>query len=566
MTAAPGIVTDRNSDAGKLCRAVEISDKRLEPFRRKRKEFLAHQAGPHYGQSWLDNAQPLNLIFSLAATLEPALSMRKIRSSVITRNLDLRPFADQQRILLDWLAGKVRLTTALRDCVRDALFGIGVLKVASGEDSLPYVEPISLDDWILDYRCRRRRPGGYAYEGHRFRVSFEKVMDGRMLERGARQIVENLVKNPPPTNKGAELSQSQSPGDDEYDPQVELIELYMPNRKGVVWLPGDLHAGTKVLRDKGWYGPEDGPIGTLGFAELADNAVPIPIMAVLFDLYMLENMLARKIARQAENQKDIVQIDSESPDAGEHIRKAQDGSYVWTPGAKAQVLSFGGANEKSYGATAWFHDFFTRIAGNLDIVGGLRASSKTLGQDQILASQAGIRVNDMRAMAGELASWAMRSLAWYAWNDPALKLKTSMRLKGGVEIPMTWRPGVRDGEFDDYEFAVSAYDRATDSPEDRYNRVKDLVSSIVIPLAPLAAQQGSYLNVDTVVNAAGRDLDIPEIEDLWIEGEPIQAPAAAAAGGGSGPGAGPGARRTAGQAPSAIEDMGLAAVEQGASP
>jgi hypothetical protein len=374
-----------------------------------------------------------------------------------------------------------------------------------------------------------------------------------------------MQKDPRGENRADTISTPETMQNDEYDQQIELIELYIPRTQSVVWLPGSLTACDSPLREAEWYGSESGPYDMLGFSWVSDNMLPLPIVAVIFDLYLLENTLATQAARQAQNQKDVAVIDATSPKPGEDIRKAQDQDFVYAPGIKANVLSFGGVNEKHYAAIGYFHDFLTRISGNTELIGGAKAQSNTLGQDQILMGNATVRLEDMRGAVHDMAASIMEKLAWYVWHDDAMSLNMSQKHAGGIELPVSWAPNDRVGAFNEYDFGVSMHSRQNETPEVKYNKIKDMISSVILPLAPFAAQNGSFPNVDTLVNTAGEALDLPEIDDMWVEGAPaavagVSAPAPETMQPGQ---AMPAMRR--GSAPSPIEDMAAAAVQnQGA--
>lgn len=529
-----GEVGDRSklSECRQLAQSAGESDKRLDIFREQSTEFWTHFAGPYYGEQDAEVKwrQPLNLMFSLGSTLEPTLAMRMLKSGVATHDPRMRSFTDRMRLGLDRITEKVKVPKTFRSAIRSAFTGMGVVKVgqdAAGE--LPRCESVSFDDYIIDERARSRKRGAYAYEGHRFRMLYDEVMDGDLLDKAGRKVIEHQAQEQwrNESARAEKLSRSAgSVGADAFQPQIELLELYLPYDDRMVWLPGNLSLATdEYLREFDWYGNEEGPYDVLGFHWVPDNAIPVPLMAIVFDLYLLENTIARKIARQAEAQKDIAVVDAPSPKDEEAIRKAQDGEFVHAPGAKGNVLSFGGASEKGYQAAAWFHDFFSRLSGNTDLIGGMTAQSKTLGQDEMLMGNADVRLSDMRGYVLDMAESVARKFAWYMWEDPKLDMRLTQNLgKAGI-LPVRWRPGQRMGDFEDYDISISVAGRHSDTPEQKAERMARWFERYVVPVLPIAAQQGSRLNVDLLVNTAGRLEDIDEIKDLWEEAEPIESPA-----------------------------------------
>ena len=527
----------RLNPAVRLAQAVMDSEKAMASFRAQRTMFIRHFVGPYYGEkhgtAW---RQPLNLIYSLAATLEPALAMQNLRASVTTTNQRLRPFGNDMKAVLDYTLDKIEAHKSSRVAIRDAFYGMGITKTGwDGTSALPFSDPISLDDYVFDRRAQERRtrtkerPASYSFEGHRVRFYYEDLMDSGDLDDKGKQKVNTLFQSQWEGNQDDKAKNiafgKTAYGEDAYRPEVELVELYIPHRDAIVWLPGNLGITEDFLRDVPFYGEESGPFDMLGFAWAPDNYMPIALMGVIFDLYLLENVVANKVARQAANQKDLVVVDAPGPEPADTIRKASDGDVIRAAGLKANVLSLGGANEDGYRAVGWFQDWLSRIAGNTDLIGGIVASSKTLGQDQMLMGNASVRVNDMRNAVEEHGRAIVKKVAWYIWNDDEFKADLT-RDEGSLKnIPVKWRPFDRPGDITDFDFNIGVYARINDSPEQRAERLAAWVNRYVLPLAPLQAQQGSRVNMDVLMNVTGRDLDLPEIADLWEEAQPLESPA-----------------------------------------
>lgn len=530
----------RVNSAAKLAQSVLQSEKKMQPFRDQRVKFMRHFAGPYYGENDLGMKwrQVLNIVFMLAATLEPSLALRRLMTDVHSRSADLRWFAEQLRLVLDDVILALRVPLALRAAVRDSLYAAGILTVGYSPDAaaenggLPYfVDHVSFDDWIIDRRSKVRRPGSYAWEGHRFRVSHERMREN--IPAAARDVFDSLLHSRPKSaERGEDIAANQQNAMDaseEYDPQVELVQVYDPAKRMCLWLPGDLEATTMYLREFPWEGPPDDPFGpyeVMGFHWLNDNPVPVALIGVIFDLYLLENVIAVKMGAQAEAQKDFAVAQKGTGD-GDAIRDVQDGQVIELEVPdKTDVKSMGGPNKRGYEIAGWLHDWVNRVAGNPDILGGLSADSETLGQDQLKFAQASVRLNDMRETVQTMCAAVVRKLAWYIWNDSDFRHETTQQVYG-VPFPVIWTPRDWAGTLGHYQLGVNVYARQVDSAEDQYARLVRLVGEVIGPLLGIAAQQGSRLDVDLLVNRAGQLLGIPEIEDLWLEGEPIENPAMA---------------------------------------
>lgn len=520
---------DNRPERQVLASAVRASNEALDVFRDQSNEFMEHFAGPRYGRT-KDWRQPLNLINSLVCTMEPALAMRRLKSMATCPIMANRWFASSFASVITDALEKGRVATTMRELIRASFCSIGVAKVGHDptKDMPFFVDRMSLDDWVIDRRCRSYKPGGYAFEGHRFRMDFEEAMDGNLFEPSARREIERIGKSqvtrPGQRAENVGIGKMQA-GDAEFEPTIELMELYLPRTNRIVWLPGDLSTrGDDYLREFDWYGPDSGPYVHLGLSMLNDNVMPVPIIAIIFDLYLLENKLASKVARQAEIQKSFVVVDAASEKDEEAIRQVADGQIVRAPGLKAEVHNIGGANEKGYQAVAFFQDWYSRLSGNSDLLGGQTASSKTLGQDQMLMGNASVRMNDYRNSVNDTVKDITEKLAWFIWHDPKAVFKTTRRLDGGIEVPVNWGPEHRIGEYEDYEIAISTYSRTADGPDEQLERMEHFLNTVVIPLMPAAAALGRYPNFDEIINRAAELHDIDKLGDFWIEGPPMQMP------------------------------------------
>jgi hypothetical protein len=571
QTAAPTVRTASNSWVAQLCRAAQESDQWMQMPRFNWHELLKEQAGPYFGVNPISSQRPLNLFYSLVSTLEPSLALQEIRTDVLDLVGGNQWFGNRLSSVADELLRNMKAGRESRRCIRDSLSGMGIIKMfipAGGKDGMPKIRCISLDDYLPDSKCTVRRTGEYRFEGHKFRFPLSRLEDADYLSGYAKDRIRSLSQAAPANaGKAAAISQTNTQTtDSDYESEVELAEFYLPREDRIVWLPGTFDCGdSKPLYDEEWNGPpESSPLKTLVFCEIADNQLNLPLMAVLYDLYDFMNKIFVKVGMQAKNQKSVAVV--ENAILGEAIRNEADGGFVLSNGGKFQMAQFMGPVEALYGALAMADERFKQISGNTSLLGGLRAESKTLGQDQMLMQGVGVHIADMKGIIRDMHNELVNDLVWYIWNNDQLKLdRRAPVAKAGTSLPSRWRPGVRIGDLSDYR--VSALDAPCDTPEQRYQKLRNLLIDIALPLAPLAAQQGSHLNVDVAMNMAGGDLEVPELEDLWVEGAPQQNPAGVsvqAQPAQQGPGGMPQPRMLPGQTSSPTQDMAVAAAGQGA--
>ena len=516
-----------------LAEAVRSADDRMRPFRRHRLLFLKQYAGPYYsagaGTAVADmlGPQPLNMVYSLVSVVLPHLIARSPRAMIRTPLERLRGQAEVFALAWDHLAREIDLGRSLRTVVTDALFGAGVMKVglAPGAEveslsepggylhdaGQPFADPVDLDDYVIDPAARTREHA--AFEGNRYRLPREYVLESGLYDRGLAERLTALHADFG-RQKASEIS-----GGLETDQPVkylELTDLWLPSENVVVTLPGDANGPQGFLREVQWYGPERGPYEMLGFHWVPDNALPVPLVGLIFDLHVMINKIARKLGRQADRQKDLVLFDERVSEEAEKVRDASDGEMIGVQNVdRYSQVSFGGANEKGYEHLEFLFEQFRRIGGNTDLLGGLRPQSETLGQDEMLFANASVRIEDMRLQMQEFTRRIGEKLAWYLWYDPLIELPLTKRTAAGDEVPVTFSARRREGDFLDYFFDIAPHSMTPDTPTRRFRRTLEWIERVVLPTAQLAAQAGQKLDAVKLARITGDLLNIDEADQLY---------------------------------------------------
>jgi hypothetical protein len=179
-------------------------------------------------------------------------------------------------------------------------------------------------------------------------------------------------------------------------------------------------------------------------------------------------------------------------------------------------VSFGGPHAETYAQLAFLFEQFNRVAGNVDLLGGLTPMSNTLGQDEMLFASASVRVEDMRSQVCEFTKHVGTKLAWFLWNDPLADLPLVRRSSDGGEVPVRFSAATRKGHWLDYHFDVEPHSMAPDTPTRKYRRVLDWIRNVVLPTAPIAAAQGLTLDVARLARLTGAMLNIEEAPEIFV--------------------------------------------------
>jgi len=538
------VLTSKNSSATKLAQAVEKADKQMKPFRQQRKSFLREWAGPYYGKDPIQGRQPMNLLYSTCAVLLPTLTMRVVKADVQTKKPELEWFALLLAEELNALCKECDAAKAFRRATFDSLFGMGILKVGLAptpvgefvevEDYLKdpgkvFVETVDLDDYVIE---QTRRRSAASFEGDRYRVPLSWALETDIFSSKAKSVIEAIGKAHPIRQDKVENMSVAQDSDEEFIEHVELLDLWLPKHNAVVTIPSDPSLTPSFyLREVEWEGPERGPYEVIAPIEVPSNVLPLPFIATIYDLYELVNTLAKKVAQQAEHQKEVIVYDKGAAQDADAVRKADDQEFIGIDNVNSiKPISLGGVKQDNYRSTDFFHAIFERIAGNPSTLGGLQAKAPTLGQEQMLYANALARVNDMRNIVHEACSKVLERMAWYLWTDPIREHASIVRFPGGLEMPIKWTPDLREGDFLDYNFSISAYSTGRDSPEMQYKRLMDVIQTVILPLSPVAEAQGVRLDVSKLIEVIARQLDLPALDAIFQPGEGVRGMPAPAGG------------------------------------
>lgn len=522
----------------RLAAEVYSSFAALKPFRRRRTDFLRQLAGFYYGDATGSKETYVNLIDMADVIISSHLAANSPRVLVSTISDDLRGAAVRVGLAINRTLVDVNFEQLAQRIVRDAFYGIGVSKIGLAEGAEVeidgrvidngelFIDTIDLEDWVHDMNARRPDPGAMRFLGHRYRMPLEIARNFPAFnpELRARLVADDPGPGGRDDSEDAR-SLSQSDRMDESDrlvPMTSLFEIFLPHYQLLVTFADNADeagsfSGTDqdALWVRPWNGPAAGPYRLLSFSDLPSNAMPVPPCAHWRALHGLANSLFRKMARQAERTKTITGVPKTEQKAGDDILHAEDGDMI-TVDAPDRIKQFttGGVEPRTAALFLQVKDLFGWSAGNLDLLGGLGPQSDTATQDSLLNRNASQRIRKMTRCVTAWARGAIRDLAWYLWYDPLIDLPLNYRI-GEANIPMRFNAAARKGRFLDYNFEIVPFSMAEQSPEQIVQQLQGIVQQVLMPMAPLMAQQGIAINVQGLLNVfaryLGREAEFGEI-------------------------------------------------------
>jgi hypothetical protein len=520
--------------SGKFIPALHESINRCrkisEPALIKQQEILAEYANGWYTKD-ARIRRPLNMVARAINLLIPLLCSRNPKAMVRPRVVQLTPYAETLRLTLNHLIQKIRLSDTLRETVLNSLTYMGVLKtgITSGgpkyTDELGYLhdngqifcDTIYPEDYFFDTTARKREE--MDFEGNWFYVPLEFITDSGLYKNYDKLSDAYTNWDKYAAKKVAEDSRNLKV--DTFKPYVKLGEVWLPGENVLITIPAE-GQGDKPLRVVEYNGPISGPYDTLSFCTFPESILPIAPLFNNLDLHYLINIMARKMARQANREKKVLAYQGNSAEDAERVVNAVDGASVKVDDINAiKEVEYGGTADASYQYIAWLMQGWSQQGANMNLMGGQSADSPTLGQDQMLMANASTVVDDMVAAVYELAQKVLFKMAFYVFTDPLMDITVSKRVGGLEDIPVHVTADSREGDFWSYNFDVEPYSMQRMNPNVRMRKMMELTTGLIIPTAQMSAMQGATLKVPNLVKSIARDMDMTdgEIDNFYDTGQ-----------------------------------------------
>jgi len=522
--------------ARKLSDSITASRRAMEPFLRFRKEVMREVCGSNYSQSF-DSLQPIfiNKLEQAVSTFSRLLTARQPRVKVKTSDFDLRPIARSFQESISKDLQELRFRDTMQNVVTDALALFGISKVGLNHSELeleiegvtydpmaPFFQRVSPDNWVMDMSARDW--DSCQYMGDLVRRDWEWMKESGLYK--------NLDQISPDSagdgavdhheNRAEYLSRSNGIEQNVIFDRCSFYEIYIPRDHVIISIP---RTGGKILRVQEWDGPEFGPYEMLSFMSVPDNLVPLSPSMNWMDAHKLIKVLMLKFSQQAKDQKTILAVMKRAAQDGKKIQMAKNGQIILTDvKGGVEEVSLAGVDQKNWAFLLWLIQQFNMAAGNLEILGGLAPQSGTVGQDQMLSQNAGVRVDDMRGQVVEFSTRNIEKLGWYHYTDPIRDRKISKRFPDlPFEIPGLFTPEMREADFRDFGFEIAPYSMLPRSPSQDRQELMETMQQVVIPFAPLFQQQGINVDAAGIIELLGEYGNLKELDRVFSM-QPVAGP------------------------------------------
>ncbi len=533
-------------DLNRLCNAMFHSRQVLERYRVERKAAVRQYAGQH----WSDNAArekvPINLLSLYIQVVSRSLIAKNPRVMLSTFDRGMKPTVNAMQTWANKEIEDMHLANTLKRVVLDALFSIGICKtaLAAPQDAAllgwniaagqPFTERVDLDDFVCDMHARDFSE--VSFIGHRYRAPLEVVRESKIFSKRRKELT---ASNDPAYNREGDerigrLGRGTYAGDyEEFEDFVDLWEVYVPRHRCVYTLEDDEVAGAvsagagfsfEPLREQAWLGRDTGPYSVLAYGMVPGNIMPKGPISDLIDLHQFSNNLYRKLIDQAQRQKTVTLVSGGADADGNRIMSANDGDMIRSDNPdKTKEVRMGGPDQQNLimFKDAW--DQFNRLAGNLEIMGGLGPQSKTAHQDAMLNENSSRGISDMQDATVTFTADVLKSLCWYWYHDPLKVMRSTFSVPGLPEVQTirSVTPMQRQrGKFEDLDIRVDPYSMQHSTPQSRMAGIMQIVQQIVMPMMPLLQQQGVAFDINSFLEKVAQYMDQPDLAEILTIMEP----------------------------------------------
>lgn len=514
----------------KLRLAMEFSRRQFEEPRKNRRKAIQQFVGFHYAGGGSPDKVPINGIAFMVQTLSHYLVARNPAVLISSQFPTLQAGAENIEIRTNDSIKEIHLADALRRWATDAFFGLSILKVAispledieiGGRLNKPgqvFADVVDLDDWVHDASVNRFDQ--VSFMGNRYKMRLDDVRNSRFFDKSRRLVLptsRELAEDGLP--RVDEISRGIYEMDgDEWEQHVDLWEIYFPHENVVRIFPDKQN--DVLLREEKWDGPEGGPFHKLSYTDVPGQVMPLPPVANLMDLHQTVNLLWNKSVRDAQKQKTVIPYGGDNWQDVERILKATNGSGVFQNTSGQDIpreLKYGGADPATVAMAMQSYQLFKERAGNLDLLAGLGPQSDTVGQDKLLNENANRQVADMQGRFGDATKKVVRAIAWYEYTDPVRQSTLRKSIPGtGSYIPVTWSPETREADFFNFDIDIEPYSMQDRSPQERLQRLLQLVQTFVIPMLPEIQRTGGMFDVEAFFETVAKLGDFRELSSFLL--------------------------------------------------
>jgi len=370
-----------------------------------------------------------------------------------------------------------------------------------GNPRVAIIDPV---DYIGDPSCKKR--ADFAFEGDTYRLPTKYAKD--LFARNTKkygQIADLITAD---SRLATKFSAEEMAAKGSFDFNKLSLEeyttfqdIYLRDKKEIVTI---MPMGKKavILKTIEWKGP-DTPYDYLGYFFAQDVPIPIPPAWDWYDLDVTMNIMGKTAREQAESQKNVVVTDQSNKRAGEQVLRAKNMDVITaTSPEQVKTIAIGGVNPDNYNWMGWAESQFTKSGTTPDVLRGAGPESNTLGQDQLIFSNASRIVSNFDTRFNQWMTSILNKWSWAVGQSPStyIEILDNVHIPGygEYEYPVVFSKGDKIAEFESFTMDVIPHSTRKTSPEILYQRLYQFLTSWIMPTMEARAQQGNTVDFSVV--------------------------------------------------------------------
>lgn len=375
-----------------------------------------------------------------------------------------------------------------------------VIKV--GTPKVAIIEPV---DYIGDPSAKKR--GDFAIEGDTYRLPTEYAKDlFAKKDKSGRQVADFITADCKLATKYSNEEIATKGGFDfnrlAEEEFTTFIDVYQ-RKEGIISTIMPMGRTAIILKEIEWDGPGEGPYDILGYKYISDIPISLPPAWDWYDSDITMNIMAQTARVQAESQKNLIVADPRAKEAAEAALASKNMNVVIAQGMDAvKTYQFGGVAPENYQWMMFAEAEFTKSGIPADVLRGVGAEAQTLGQEQLIFSNATRIVNNFYNRFHAWMTSILEKWSWAVGQTPNTYVEILDKVKipglNDYEMPVYFTSKEKSADFDSFILKVIPYSTQRTSPELMYQRLYQFMVSWIIPTMQFRMQQGSMIDFAAV--------------------------------------------------------------------
>lgn len=524
-------------DRRELISEVEFSRWKMEDVRNARKALVKRSAGSEWYPDGSDDDVPYNQMNQTENIIVQYLIGGEPQANVVAMDSQYEYQAYEQTLALNKQAQLVSLRKKLRRLVRDALYGIGILKIGMIKDrslALEEIAPnldeegevgvgrlslqvISFDNFVFDTQADTMAEADFL--GHSYWVKqkdIKKYLPGYDLD-DLFDSEKNWIDEHGNEMVGA-ISRGTEGGDRQVGPgkRFWLWDLWLPKERALV---RTLVNGTgEIAHVIPWKSRPGGPYLYLSYSEICDQAIPKAIMSDLAIIHDSINSTFNKLIDQTADAKTVLGYRPGHEDDAQRIAEAGNLAAIQMRDPdQVKEFNFNGPDQALLGMLLQERELASLVMRNTDTLGGLGFEAPTATQEQMVDARANVGIEYLEYETLNFVVEVFEAMRWFMYNEQTAPIPITKSIDGfDFKVKSEYnafRAAETPDEFDVYEMQIVPDTLRYRSTEDRLQRILTLWERVFLPAFQLGLTT-EVPDMDALFELCSRYENLPELKRI----------------------------------------------------